>query len=97
MKRGATIVFAWRLESPADAQVVSEFHGHTDREAGAAGVLTFYKKAVTGRDAGALTAPFDGTHAWYFRNTATMPVGVRLELAGFYQLLSNGSHIVHVK
>lgn len=97
MKRGAAIVFSWRTLQPTGARVFTEFHGHTNREAGAPGVLVFYKKSETAGEAGALVAPFDGTHAWYFRNTGAVPVRLRLELAGFYQLLSKGSHIVHVR
>lgn len=96
MKRGAAIVYSWRVTSPSNGRVVSEFHGHTEREPGKPGTLMFYRKADGSSESGSLVAPFDGVHAWYFRNDSTTPVVVRLVVSGFYELRSKSSAIVAV-
>ena len=96
MTRGAAIVYSWRVSSPSGARVVSEFHGHTEREPGKPGTLMFYRKANGSAESGSLVAPFDGVHAWYFRNDATTPVVIRLVVSGFYELQSKSNAIVSV-
>ena len=39
---------------------------------------------------GALTAPFDGIHGWYFQNQSLNHVIVKVKLAGFYELIPPG-------
>ena len=56
----------------------------------------FYKKASGAGESGSLVAPFDGVHAWYFRNDSTTPIVVRLVVAGFYELQSQSDAIVRV-
>ena len=34
---------------------------------------------------GDFTAPFDGTHGWYFRNKGDTPVTVTVKTVGFYK------------
>jgi hypothetical protein len=78
MKAGDTLTYAWT----ADAEDLwHEFHGHT------ADTVSFYTKASGGRHEGALTAPFDGIHGWYFENRSSQPVIVRLRMGGFYELV----------
>jgi hypothetical protein len=82
MKAGDVLVYSW--EAPAGADVWHEFHGHT------ADAVTFYKKAAGAAHHGSLTAPFDGIHGWYYENRTNAPVGVRLKLSGYYELLPTG-------
>lgn len=96
MKRGAAIVYSWRVTSPSSGRVVSEFHGHTEREPGKPGTLMFYRKADGSSESGSLVAPFDGVHAWYFRNDSAAPVVIRLVVSGFYELQSKSDAIVSV-
>ena len=56
----------------------------------------FYRKANGSSEAGGLVAPFDGVHAWYFRNDSNSPVVIRLSVSGFYELQSTGSAVVSV-
>lgn len=97
MTRGAAIVYSWRVSSPADARVVSEFHGHTVQVPGKPGTLMFYRKANGSSESGALVAPFDGVHAWYFRNESTTPIVIRLVVSGFYDLQSRSDAIISVR
>jgi hypothetical protein len=79
MKAGDVLVYSW--EAPAGADVWHEFHGHT------AQTVTFYKKAAGAAHQGALTAPFEGIHGWYYENRTKAPVTVRLKLSGYYELV----------
>lgn len=96
MKSGAAIVYTWNVTSPSGAVLTSEFHGHTERVPGEPGTLMYYRKAAGASETGSLVAPFDGVHAWYFRNDSSAPVVVRLVVAGFYELLSTGDAIVRL-
>jgi hypothetical protein len=51
------------------------------------GDLMFYRKADGGSERGSLVAPFSGIHGWYLVNGTDEPIVVRLEVAGFYELL----------
>jgi hypothetical protein len=86
MQRGAALVYAWQLQArPAD-RVYFEFHGETQPPA-APLVQSYLKQDGATQSQGALEAPFDGIHGWYLMNDSDGPVVVRLQLAGFYQLL----------
>jgi hypothetical protein len=88
LEAGDSIVYQWDVvEIAAPALLYSEFHGHTQRLGNAPGDLMFYRKATGGSERGALIAPFSGIHGWYLRNDGEEPLVVRLEVAGFYELL----------
>jgi hypothetical protein len=76
--RGAQIEYSWRTEG---GPVNYDMHG-TPRGGGRE---TSYKTArgVTA-DEGVMTAGFDGSHGWFFRNRGTRPVTVRLRTTGIY-------------
>ncbi len=88
MREGDVITYAWDAGDLATPELfLSEFHGHTERVGDAPGTVMFYRRAVGRAGSGALTAPFDGVHGWYFRNDTEEPVVVRLQVAGFYELV----------
>jgi hypothetical protein len=39
-----------------------------------------------------LVAPFDGIFGWYLQNQSEAPVTIKLDLAGFYQLIPPGEY-----
>jgi hypothetical protein len=90
MAADATLVYAW---SAAPVEMPDEFyydfHGHTLAEGEARTVATYQQDSAPAAN-GALTAPFDGVHGWYFSNLGAKPVVVRLELSGFYELIPPG-------
>ena len=43
-----------------------------------------YDKGTRARASGSFSAPFGGIHGWYWENTGTAPVTVRLTTSGFY-------------
>lgn len=88
MKKGQGIVYAINYVDLADPNViVSEFHGHTEKGADGNGDLMFYSKANGVTENGVFSAPWDGIHGWYLKNTSDKVVNVKLEVAGFYKRL----------
>jgi len=87
IEEGAAIVYEWNVVGMEDPSLLySEFHGHTEPENNV-GDLMFYRIAEGGSEQGSLVAPFSGIHGWYLVNGSDAAVIVRLEVAGYYDLL----------
>lgn len=90
LRKGGTLIYSWEAPGVTDPeQFYSEFHGHTVAQ-GKTMTVSEYRKIPGFRDNGALVAPFDGVHGWYFQNSSAHPVKVRLRLSGFYDLVPAG-------
>lgn len=77
MKAGDTANYAWRVD---DGHLNSDLHGD-----GAQGQSTSYRKGRSEmKDAGDLTAAFDGSHGWFWRNRSDVPVALTLKVGGAY-------------
>lgn len=77
MKRGETARYEWRVDQ---GHVNSDLHGD-----GTAGQSTSYRKGRTeASDASELTAAFDGSHGWFWRNRSDVPVTITLRTNGAY-------------
>jgi hypothetical protein len=86
MKSGDTVVYSWAVEGvPAD-EFYFDFHGEADAKPPLK--VVSYKEGTGVGGKGALVAPFDGIHGWFFQNSAEKPVTVKLTVAGFYELRS---------
>src|SRR5262249_43316515 len=80
MKPGSTVVYSWEVRSLAKPEeFYTEFHGHTE-PVGGRGDLMFYEKGTGAKASGALVAPWEGIHGWYWQNQSAAPVVVRLRL-----------------
>lgn len=81
MQAGQSYVFQW---SAKGGPVKADMHG--EKVNAAEGEFTSYweEKQMTGGK-GSFTAPFDGTHGWYFRNKGETPVTVTVKTTGFYK------------
>jgi hypothetical protein len=81
MKAGDGFVFEW---SSIGGPVKADMHG--EKVNAAEGEFTSYweEKQMTGGK-GEFTAPFAGTHGWYFRNKGDTPVTVKVRTTGFYK------------
>jgi hypothetical protein len=93
MKKGATLIYEWKaFDLPKPNLLSYDFHGHTTPPGGNEKdmIVADYRKATGGSGRGALVAPFDGIHGWYFENSADVPVTVRVKLTGFYDLVPAG-------
>jgi hypothetical protein len=81
MKSGDGLVFHWT----ADGEVAVDMHGE---RIGVKGAWTSYAvEAAQRAAAGTFTAPFDGSHGWYWQNRGGTPVTVRIEVTGFQEAL----------
>ncbi|MBA3515571.1 MAG: transmembrane anchor protein [Pyrinomonadaceae bacterium] len=79
MPKGAKVSYEW---SSAGGPVNHDTHGD------APGVSHKYSKGLqVGRDAGQLTAVFDGRHGWFWRNRGTNDVTITLKTSGMYRSL----------
>ena len=88
MREGDAIVYSWRvLEIDNPEWFYSEFHGHTEPTPGEVGEVMFYRRETGSTDNGSFVAPFEGIHGWYLQNQTEYPVVVRLEVAGFYEVI----------
>jgi len=88
MREGDAIVYSWHvLEIDNPDWFYSEFHGHTEPTPGAVGEVMFYRRETGSTDNGSFVAPFEGIHGWYLQNQTEYPVVVRLEVAGFYEVI----------
>jgi hypothetical protein len=91
MKQGGTLIFEWSVSGITNPEeFYTDFHGHTLSETREAMTVATYKQATGLGAKGALTAPFDGVHGWYFQNQAVPAVVVRVKLSGFYELIEPG-------
>jgi hypothetical protein len=91
MKKDATLIYSWEVTG---AQRADDFHfdqhGHTTPRPGEQMTVATYRQAFGLKQAGALTAPFDGIQGWQFSNSSETPVVVHLKLSGFYDLIPSG-------
>jgi hypothetical protein len=90
MRKDATFVYEWSVPSVSNPEeFYFDFHGHTLTAAKEMTVATY--KQATGTSAnGALTAPFDGVHGWFFQNQSVGPIVVHVKISGFYELIPPG-------
>ncbi|GGB91848.1 hypothetical protein GCM10011352_17380 [Marinobacterium zhoushanense] len=79
MTPGDRFMFSWHVEGGI---VSFDMHGERPDSGGA---FTSYWVGANQREAsGSFTAPFAGSHGWYWENTGTEPVIVILQTYGFY-------------
>ena len=82
MQAGDSFVFQWQASGP----VRLDMHG--EPVAAKADEFTSYWKEKDIKSAqGSFTAPFAGTHGWYWRNREERPVTITVKTRGFYKEL----------
>ena len=74
MRKGASVTYVWVTDGPK-----LNFDTHGD---GAGISYHGYGKGSESRSEGVLTAAFDGSHGWFWRNRAGKPVKVTLKVTG---------------
>lgn len=81
MVKGAAVQFDWTVEGG-----VVNYDMHGTPKGG--GKETSYKtERGVARQTGTLTAGFDGSHGWFWRNRGTQPVTIKLKVEGAYSEL----------
>lgn len=74
MRKGASLTYVWVTDGPK-----LNFDAHGD---GTGISYHGYGKGSESRSEGVLTAAFDGSHGWFWRNRAGRPVTVTLKVTG---------------
>jgi hypothetical protein len=78
MVRGAVAQYAWKTDG---GNVNYDLHGSPK----GGGKETSYKKGRdVAADSGTLTAAYDGSHGWFWRNRGTKDVTITLKTTGAY-------------
>jgi hypothetical protein len=79
MRRGDHLVFRWSATSPVRMDMHGEPSGGDAEE-----FTSYWKQKNLSTAQGQFTAPFDGTHGWYWRNGGDATSTIEIETAGFY-------------
>ena len=74
--------FAWETNGEP---LFFDFHG--EPEGDTTGFFESYAVSTASEVRGTFTAPFAGSHGWYWKNKASIPVTVTLETAGQYSFV----------
>lgn len=81
MRGGEAFVFAWT----ADAPVNFDMHGEKPNDGD--NYTSYWRDRDQTSANGSFTAPYDGTHGWYWKNNGTAPATVTVKVSGYYEKL----------
>lgn len=81
IKDGATFEYTWNTNG---SDVFYDFHGEPAGDT--TGYFKSFKRSTSNQVEGSLTASFEGTHGWYWKNSSVSPVTISLKVKGDYQL-----------
>ena len=82
IEKGATLEYAWETNG---SKLFFDFHGEPKGDT--TGYFKSYRKNTDSQASGSLTAPFEGTHGWYWKNNSHLPVTIVLKSKGAYRRL----------
>ncbi|MBD9362147.1 hypothetical protein [Methylomonas fluvii] len=82
LAKGATLEYSW---STNGAALYFDFHGEPQGDK--TGYFKSYKETTDSQSSGSLSAPFEGSHGWYWENKSNAPVTVVLNTKGAYRIL----------
>lgn len=84
MNQYAKMTYEWETDgSPLFFDLHGEPAGDTS------GYFESYAITTSAQMKGSFTAPFDGSHGWYWKNKSDKPVAIQLMVAGQYLSLSH--------
>lgn len=81
MRSGDSFVFGWT----ADAPVNFDMHGEKPNDGN--NYTSYWRNRAQTDAHGSFTAPYDGTHGWYWKNPGRNPVNITVKVSGYYQKL----------
>lgn len=81
MQKGDHLVFRWEAKG---GPVRLDMHGEPPN-AGDGEFTSYWKEKELTQAQGSFTAPFEGTHGWYWRNKGDAPVTITVRTTGFYK------------
>ena len=79
MRRSETFLFHW---SSAGQPVYFDMHG--ERLNDGDNFTSFWIGRDQSQASGTFTAPFDGTHGWYWKNSGPHSITIELTISGYY-------------
>lgn len=79
--QGSGLVYSWN----ATGSLFFDFHGEPQGDT--TGYFESYATGTATAADGSFSAPFGGTHGWYWRNDASTAVTVTLDTAGHYAIV----------
>ncbi|EPE62021.1 putative transmembrane anchor protein [Exiguobacterium sp. S17] len=82
MRKGDSIRYFWQTDG---AEIRYELHG--ERIGAAEGEYSSYQKGSATGEHGNFTAPFDGTHGWYWKNRSDQPIAITVNASGAFESL----------
>jgi len=82
LAKGAALEYSW---STNGAALYFDFHGEPQGDK--TGYFKSYKETTDSQSSGSLSAPFEGSHGWYWENKSSAPVTVVLNTKGAYRIL----------
>ena len=82
LAKGATLEYSWKTNGE---NLFYDFHGEPAGDT--TGYFKSFKKSTESESSGTLTASFDGTHGWYWKNNSSSAVDIILKTSGDYQQL----------
>lgn len=76
------LTYEWMTDG---ASLYFDLHG--EPEGDTTGYFESYAIATLDTMKGSFTAPFNGSHGWYWKNTSDTPVAIQLIINGHYQII----------
>ena len=80
ISEGATFTYSWDSDQN---QLFFDFHGEPAGDT--SGYFKSFEKDTDSQSGGSLTAEFNGTHGWYWKNESSIPANITLKLKGQYK------------
>lgn len=84
LTEGAIFEYAWQTDGES---LFYDFHGEPTGDT--TGFFQSFEKDTNNQSTGSLSASFDGTHGWYWKNSTRSPVTITLKVKGDYQRLDS--------
>jgi hypothetical protein len=82
LRGGQKMKYSWNSNS---SELFYDFHG--EPKGAASNVFESFAAGKASLVKGTFTAPFDGTHGWYWKNSSPRPVQITLETSGTYEIV----------
>lgn len=82
LKQGEKMKYSWGVN---DGVLYHDFHGEPKGDT--TGYFESYSLSTAQGAEGTFTAPFDGVHGWYWKNTGTQDTEVKLWTQGTYKII----------
>jgi len=82
LANGVSFEYSWATDG---AKLYFDFHGEPKGDK--TGYFKSYKESTDNQSSGTLTAPFEGSHGWYWENKTRSPVTILLKTKGSYRIL----------